>query len=78
MAIFTVTSRITKRENVTEGHVVARCRNHGQTPSIVNVYTGKKQKFQGTIAECPISDDCTLFGYDAKDVVEKWNKINFP
>lgn len=76
MSIVTITSSITKREDVTGEHIVAPCRNHGQTPKIINVYTRKKPKFQGTIAECPCDDNCTLFGYDANDVVEKWNKIN--
>ena len=78
MSIITITSSITKREDVTDGKIVAPCRNHGQTPKVINLYTGvKKNRFKGTIAQCPCSDDCTLFGYDAKDVVEKWNKINF-
>lgn len=78
MAVIQINSRITRREDVTEGKIVARCHNHGQSPKVQNVYTGKKrEKFQGAIVECPCSDDCVVFSYTADDAVRKWNAINF-
>lgn len=78
MSITTITSPITMREDVTDRYEVCNCKIHGKKPKITDVYTRKRPKFMGTAIECPISHECSVFGYDAKDVVEKWNKINQP
>lgn len=77
MSVITITSRITKEEDVTASHPVCKCKTHRMTPQILNVYTGKKKKFQGAIARCPGSDDCTVFRYTAEDAALCWNKIHF-
>lgn len=77
MSVITITSRITKEEDVTEQYAVCKCKRHALKPNIVKVYTGKKHTFQGVVARCPGSDDCTVFQYTAEDAAKYWNQINF-
>lgn len=76
MAIIERTSRITRREDVTDKYIVARCKKHGERPKVLNIYTGKREKLQGAIVECPCCEDCTVFSYDAAGAVSKWNVLN--
>lgn len=79
MSVITISSTITKRVTLDVSEHTWPCKNHGQQPKVEDVYTRKKPKFQGTIAKCPCCDDSnTVFGYDVKDVIEKWNKLNNP